>query len=161
MRAMQCPIQSGENAELLLTYCARNLDPETQRILERHITQCPQCRAFAEQQKAVWEALDAWEALPVSPDFDQRLYRRIEAAGQSARPAGWLAWVPRPLPLAAASVVLAAVLLLRAPERPAAPEADQVELLEVERAELALEDIEMLRTLNLLARVERPGPQPM
>lgn len=159
---MRCPIHSGDNAELLLAYCARRLDPETEKILARHMAQCPECRAFEEQQRAVWEALDAWEALPVSEDFDERLYRRIEAAGRRRAWLGGLpTWLPRRLPLAAASVVLAAVLLLRSPQPPAAPEADRVELLDVERAEMALEDIEMLRTLDLMARVERPGPQPM
>ena len=50
-------------------------------ILERHIAICPACREFAAGQRAVWQALDTWEAAPVSPDFDRRLYRRIEARG--------------------------------------------------------------------------------
>ena len=163
MKPMRCPIQSGENAELLLAYCARKLDPETTAVLERHMAQCAQCREFSEQQRAVWEALEVWEALPVSPDFDERLYKRLEVAGgrKRSRLADLRAWLPRPLPLAAASVVLAAALLLRPPQAPVAPESDQTELLEVERAERALEDIEMLRTLDLMARAESPAPQRM
>ena len=76
---MNCPIETKDNAELLLAYCARKLDPETQTILERHVAVCPACREFQAGQQAVWQALDAWEAMPVSTDFDRRLYRRIEA----------------------------------------------------------------------------------
>ena len=74
---MKCPIEIHENAELLLAYCARKLDPETQTILERHLAVCPACRDFKAGQEAVWQALDSWEAVPVSADFDRRLYRRI------------------------------------------------------------------------------------
>jgi anti-sigma factor RsiW len=158
---MRCPIQTAENAEVLLAYCARKLDPETQALLERHMAQCPECRAFGEQQRALWEALDAWEAMPVSADFDRRLLRRLENVRAGGRRKGLRSWIPSPVPLAAASVLLAAVLLLRAPRPASLPEADSVELAEVERAERALEDIEMLRTLDLMARVEAPGAHRM
>src|SRR5438093_183674 len=104
---MKCPIENPENAGLLLAYWARKLDPETAGVLERHMETCPACQALHDDQKAVWEALDAWEAPPVSEDFDRRLYGRIEAAAQSSwweRVARWF----RPvrigpgLPLAAA-----------------------------------------------------------
>lgn len=156
---MRCPIQTADNAELLLAYCARKLDPETEAVLERHMAQCPECRAFGQQQRALWEALDAWDAMPVSPDFDRRLFRRLEQA-RAGRWKSLRSWISSPVPLAAASVLLAAVLLLRAP-RPATPGADSVELAEVECAERALEDIEMLRTLDLMARAEAPDPHRM
>ena len=76
---MNCPLETRDNAQLLLDYCTRKLEPESVAILERHIALCGACREFANSQRAVWDALDAWEAAPVSPDFDSRLYRRIEA----------------------------------------------------------------------------------
>ena len=71
---MRCPIESQENADLLLSYSARRLNPEATAILEAHMEICPTCREFRDGQRALWEALDQWEARPVSPDFDRRLY---------------------------------------------------------------------------------------
>lgn len=159
---MRCPLLSESSAELLLAYCARKLDPETVRVLERHMEQCPDCQVFSQQQRAVWEALDAWEALPVSPDFDERLYQRIEASARRGRGLALLpAWLRAPAPLAVASALLVAVLLLKAPRPAASPEFNQADWVEVEGVEKALEDIEMLRTLNLMARVETPVGQRM
>src|ERR1039458_6662773 len=75
---MKCPIETRESAELLLAYCNRNLDAESTAMLERHMEVCPACREFASGQRAVWEALDVWEAAPVTSDFNHRLYRRID-----------------------------------------------------------------------------------
>lgn len=164
---MLCPIQSGENAEWLLAYCARKLDPATMAALEQHMQHCEECRTFGAQQKLVWEALDCWEAMPVSPDFDQRLYRRIEQSQERRRWAavlapGWLSGLLRPSrSLAAASVLVLAVLLLRSPAPVAVPASDSAEWLEVERAESALEDIEVLRALNLMARADGPAERKM
>src|SRR5579863_10126731 len=81
---MRCPIETEENAEVLLAYCARRLDPEVAAILEGHMKVCPACRSFQESQQVVWESLDSWEALPVSAEFDRKLYQRIEAEGRSS-----------------------------------------------------------------------------
>jgi len=151
---MRCPIQTSENAELLLAYCARKLTPETRAVLERHMERCPECRAFAQQQRAVWEALDAWESADVSEDFDARLFARIERERRTPSH-------PRlrlPVPVAAASLLLAAVLWLRSPWWTAAPETEETAVVEVESVEAALEDIEMLRSLELLACAGAPGP---
>ena len=75
---MKCPIETRENAEVLLAYCSRSLDAERTAILDDHIRICPGCREFVEGQRALWKALDAWEATPVSADFDRRLYQRIQ-----------------------------------------------------------------------------------
>src|SRR6267154_2263607 len=111
---MKCPIETQENAELLLSYSARRLNSESTAILDAHMEICPACREFRDGQRALWEALDQWEARPVSPDFDRRLYRRIEEQEQL----GWWARLFGPLrpvflrpalPLAAtACLVLAA-----------------------------------------------------
>jgi anti-sigma factor RsiW len=147
---MICPLDDGENAQQLLDYCTRKLDRPTAEILEKHMAICPACREFAAQQRAVWEALDGWEAEPVSADFDRRLYRRIEEQ------VSWWQRLTRPLrPLAshwnvAASaagvfVVLAAGLLLN--QRPAAvverPNNDTAQV-DVQQVEHALDAMDLL-----------------
>ena len=157
---MNCPIETQESAGLLLDYCSRKLDPETTAVLERHIASCPACSEFARGQNAVWQALDAWEALPVSSDFDRRLYRRIEEQ------APWWDRVLRPfrpvlvrqgLPVAAAAclVVMAGILLDRpagVPRISGEPDAAQFEAVQPDQVEHALEDMEMLHELHALVR---------
>src|SRR5450759_5938250 len=76
---MNCPMESREHVKWLLDYRTGKLGPELEARLEEHIAACGACREFARGQRVVWEALDGWEAAPVSTDFDRRLYRRIEA----------------------------------------------------------------------------------
>jgi hypothetical protein len=139
--------------ELLLAYCARKLDADGMAAVEQHTRGCPACLKFVGGQRAVWEALDSWEAVPVSPDFDRRLYARIEQ-----EVSWWSRLVPlmwrQGLPVAAAAglVLVAAVLL----ERPAgvpvfrAPVSAQVDVVGPDQAEHALEEMEMMRELNRL-----------
>jgi len=117
---MECPVQNRDNADLLMAYCARRLGAETAAVLERHMQKCEACRAFGEAQKAVWAALDAWEAQPLSEDFDRRLYGRIRREEEGSF---WTRWVqprlplnPRPaLSLAVAASVLLVALLVQSP----------------------------------------------
>ena len=154
---MKCPIETQDKTELLLAYCAGALDPEEVINLETHLAVCPACQEFQRKQQAVWEALDAWEAVPVSADFDRRLYQRIEAEAQKS----WWARIVRPLrptfvpgllsrgvPLAATLclLVLAGVILQR-PDNVVAP-ADQdakMEAIQPEQVERTLDDMELLR----------------
>lgn len=74
---------------------------------------------------------------------------------------GNLAWSGAyPRTLALASVVLLAAILIRpAPPQPAPlPQQAQVESLDADRLERALDDVEMLRQLNVASSAER---QPM
>jgi len=150
---MNCPLESRENAGQLLDYCTRKLDPDVAAVLERHIAICPACREFADHQRAVWQALDAWEAEPVSADFNRRLYQRID------QQVSWWERLMQPLrPLtlrwnaaAAAAgvvVVMAAGLLLNPP--PAGPtvanipDTPQVESVQPEQVEHALDAMDTL-----------------
>ena len=74
---MKCPMETGESVEWLLAYASRKLDAGGGVELERHLEVCPACRELAAGQRAVWDALDDWEATPVSSDFDRRLGERI------------------------------------------------------------------------------------
>lgn len=148
---MECPVRARENAAVLLDYCAGKLDPPAAAVLERHLEQCEACRGWLKDQQAVWTALEAWEAAPVSLDFDRRLYRRIE---QEQRPA-WrrLAWRPA-FSLALASLVVLAALLIRPPKPVDRPHQAQVETLDADRLERTLDDMEMLRQLSAAPSAE-------
>lgn len=154
----QCPMQNG-NAEILLSYCARSLEPEQVAEIEQHLQACAECRAWAAEQQTVWTAMDAWEAEPVSPEFDAALFARIAA---SERPSAWERWTEpvrqflaggwgwRPVwPAAAIALTLVIALSIENPFRtePAA-QTVKLEAQEIEQAELALEDLEMLRQLE-------------
>jgi anti-sigma factor RsiW len=151
---MECPIQRRENADLLLAYCARRLDPETAAVLERHMQVCPACRAFGESQQAVWSALDLWEATPVSEDFDRRLYDRLgreERAGFWSRVRPWFPVGFRPvLPVAVASAIVTVAFLVQSPS--SAPSPAQLETVDAEQVERVLDDLDMLRQLNVAPR---------
>jgi anti-sigma factor RsiW len=149
---MRCPIENHESAELLLAYTARTLSAETTAALEQHIAVCPACREFAAHQKAVWEALDTWDAAPVSADFDRRLYQRIE------REVSWWDLLVRPfrpitlvrsLPIAAAAgiLIMAGIMLQRPAEMTpieTGVQLEAVQSVQPEQVEHALADMELL-----------------
>jgi anti-sigma factor RsiW len=148
---MNCPLESRENTAQLLDYCACNLDTQTAAMLEQHIAICAACRQFAAQQRAVWQALDGFEAAPVSADFNRRLYQRIEQDaswwGRWVRPFGpvTLRWNVA-ASAAGVFVLLAAGLLVNRP--PSAPaistDTAQVESVQPEQVVRALDAMDML-----------------
>lgn len=155
---MTCPLQT-DNADVLLDYCARSLDAERTSMLELHMAQCTDCRQMAETQAQVWAAMDLYDAEAISPDFDRKLYKRIEE--QEKVPIWERYWAPvreylqgqpawKPvLSLAAASAALVLVIVIRNDVPPPAPHPVAViDVREVEQAERALEDIEMLKQLD-------------
>ncbi|HLJ50265.1 MAG TPA: zf-HC2 domain-containing protein [Bryobacteraceae bacterium] len=156
---MQCPKENGNAAELMIAYVAEALEPATQIALERHITQCADCREMAAQQKAVWDALEDWKPAPISSDFDEKLYQRIaqdEQRGWWRRLTGanW-SWAFRPaMPVAAACAALIVAFLIRGPlsEYDSTPQVQpQVSIEQVERA---LDDVDLLKQLTPSAPVE-------
>jgi hypothetical protein len=164
---MNCPLQTRETAQLLLDFCARKLEPEPLAILERHIAVCRACREFADGQRAVWQALDAWEAAPVSPDFDRRLYRRIEAdipwwspLLRPFRPPFSMGMLRRSLPAAAMAclVVMAGVMLERPAVSPAPAPMDvaHMEAVQPEQVEHALDAMELLSEFSHRVRTDSP-----
>ena len=146
---MRCALERDVRAELIVGYGARTLDPDTEAAFERHIGSCAACYQLAAAQKAVWTALDdaeadaEWRELPVSPDFDQRLFRRIQANEQR----GW--WLWRALVPAAACLVLATLLLLRQPDSARAPKVHEVQpAVPIEQVEHALDDMDLLNQIG-------------
>lgn len=154
---MLCPLQH-DNAEILLDYCARKLNPSTMAILERHMDSCSECRNFADAQRSVWEALDNWETNSVSMDFDRRLYARIKEHEESSwwsklksheifQPFGWRPAMP--LVTACATVALAVWLYLPG-DRPVVVDPNgqiRMESVDLDQAERAVDDLEMLQQL--------------
>lgn len=152
---MTCPLQT-DNADVLLDYCARALDAERKAMLETHMAHCEDCREMARAQTEIWTAMDSYDAEPISADFDRKLYARMEEMDQV--PAWEKYWAPvreylqgqpawKPvLSVAAASAVLAVVFVVSGdtPQPLPAPAA-VIDVRDVEQAERALEDIEMLR----------------
>lgn len=165
---MKCPIETQENAEWLLEYSAGKLDAGRTAIFEDHVRTCHACRKFAEGQRAVLSALDSWEAPPVSPDFDRRLYQRIETEVR------WWDLMMRPfrpllfrqgLPIAAtAALVLAAGLIWQQPPKispSALPQSAQVQVESMprEQVEHALDEMDLMREFNRLVRPDTGEPR--
>jgi hypothetical protein len=114
----------------------------------------------------VWQALDTWEAAPVSSDFDRRLYRRIEAR------VSWWDLLLRPFTtvtlrrgLSAAAMtcllLVAGILLERPAVSPATAPSDvaQVDSVQPEQVERALDAMEMLNEFSRHVRAESPTPK--
>jgi anti-sigma factor RsiW len=157
-------MECQENAELLLAYCARRLDPETQSVLERHMAVCPACCEFQKGQQTVWNALDAWEAMAISSDFDRRLYRRV--AEEEAR-ASWWARLTRPIQpvfegallsrgvpaVAALCLLVLAAIIAERPGKVSIPDdataEARVESILPDQVERTLDDMEMLRQFRI------------
>ena len=160
MIEMKCPLETPDHAQVLLDYCDRKLGPESTAVLERHIQICPSCRRFAEGQRAVWAALDSWDAAPVSADFDRRLYQRIENDvswwERLARPFRPL-MVYRGLPIAAAAcLVIVAAVMVELPGRHTGPANPEVGVVDVqpEQVEQALDAMDMLSEFSHKVRSE-------
>jgi len=154
----ECPIEDGSGAELILAYVAGTLDPEREAAFEQHMRNCQNCRELAAGQRDVWSALDHWTPVPVSQDFDEKLFRRIAAEERSTWwqriwRANW-SWRPA-LPVAAACAVLAAFVLLKTPDSAPAASVPAQPQVQIDQVEHALDDIDMLKTLG----VEVPAEQ--
>jgi len=158
---MGCPIEDDEGDELILAYGANTLTPQQRIDLERHLGTCASCRERAEAQRAVWTALDAWSPTMVSPDFDERLFRRIANEQPSAwwrqlSPVNW-PWRST-LPVGVACAALIAAFLLKNPalrlETPAQPQPK----LQIEQVEHALDDMEMLKQLSIESAPDKANP---
>ncbi len=142
---MGCPLEFDQSAELIVGYGARTLAPEAAAEFERHLDSCEVCRKVAAAQKAVWVALDAAESLelPVSADFDRKLFRRIEAKQNR----DW--WLWRALVPATACLALATLFLLRQPDSMSMPKIQQPQpAVQIDQVEHALDDMDLLKQIG-------------
>lgn len=159
---MKCTANNEEGAAILLEYVAGRLPAQMALEVQRHLESCAPCRHAAEAERRVWSALDDWEPMPVSADFNRKLHARIagEAPGgfwsriwtkHGGQPGRWrLALAPGAV---AGIAVLGAILMQSPPPGVPRPEPG-VDNVEVEQVEQTLEDMDMLRQLS-----SPPGPQ--
>jgi anti-sigma factor RsiW len=166
---MECPLKERRKTDLLLDSCAGRLDPQPASELAMHIASCPACEEWIRGHKQVWQALDVFEAEPVSAGFDDKLFERI--ARDEDRKPWWSVFRPRRfafgrpaaasvLSLALASLLVLAALLIERPRPPAVSPAGaaRVEAIDADRIEKALDDVEMLRELSVTGT---PDPRSM
>jgi anti-sigma factor RsiW len=130
-KVMKCP-----DPETLFDYCEGSAD----RAVEVHLAGCAACRDRVDSHRAMWSALDRWEAPPVSTDFNRRLYARIESEDRRSR------WWQQPLAAAAALVIVAGTAWM-INQRQAQPVIEPETKAVVSEVENTLDDLEMLRTL--------------
>ncbi|MGA2040713.1 MAG: zf-HC2 domain-containing protein [Bryobacteraceae bacterium] len=163
---MKCPLEAREDREILVAYGSRALGGSDAELLEAHVESCAACREFVREQRAVWEALDGWEAPAVTADFDRRLFARIE---------GEISWWQRlwgrmglrlvygALPVTAvACLVLAGVLLdWPSPRRAPAPPVTtaHVESLQPDQVVHALDEMEVLDQFNRMMKPDGSTPR--
>lgn len=88
---MECPLESGEGAELTIGYVAGTLNAEAKNSFRRHAAHCASCREAIAAQQTVWLALEAWPAVRISEDFDAKLLERI--AAEQPSPLRWRGFV--------------------------------------------------------------------
>ena len=154
----------GFGEETLLDHAGGLGDSETRANVERHVEACPACHEFVAAQRALWSALASWEAPPVSAGFDRKLYGRLEAeAPWREKALHWIrpVWVRRSVPVFAAGLALAAVVLVVQRPGPAPAvvpvattvprviqKAAQMEPLRADQIEGALQDMKSLQQFD-------------
>ncbi len=151
---MSCPIYD-ESPDLLMDFAAGKLDWESKQRMDVHVSKCAICHEALAAQTMVWKALDEWDAAPVSMDFDAKLYARIETQHATVwgnlksllLPATtWFRWQPA-IGMAGVGALFLAVFLLRTPAPADHGDGVRMESHEIEQAELALDDVEMVDKL--------------
>jgi len=71
-----------------------------------HVKECPSCAQELESMRKTMALLDEWEPAEASPYFLTRLQAHMREE-RSKAPAGWLAWVRRPVMAVSLAAVLA------------------------------------------------------
>lgn len=150
---MQCPSQNGKDIEVVLAHLSGRLSPDEAEAFRSHAESCAACQDAMLAQQVVSDAMDGWEPEPISANFDQQLFGRIEQEESKK----WWSRLFRPLwPMrlrpavaaAAVALVIAAVVLLRVPGNVSTPPVAAVEPVDIEQIEQTLQDLEMLNVLD-------------
>jgi len=162
---MKCPMESGRS-EALLAYSSGRLDAGEVPSLDGHLENCPACREFVREQRALWDALDDWEAAPVAAGFNRQVFQRID------RHLSWWDRIVRPfgpfglrrtvtLAASAGVILMAGLLIERTPSPLPAPQRDtaQVEAVQPDQLVLALDEMEALSQLSRPVHTDKADSQ--
>lgn len=169
-----CPLQTNEGADLILDYCSNRLEPDQVIAFERHVQSCEECARVVDAQMAVWKALDSYDAMPVSEDFDEKLWKRIEES--EARPwwrrivdgpaLGWssvFAWKPAMVTVSACAAVFA-VMVVTSPSSSSSTDSgsktppvvvekamsERPAAVDLDQIEGTIEDMDMLKQMGVV-----------
>jgi anti-sigma factor RsiW len=159
---MTCPSRRTDNT-LLLDYASGRLPGAQAADVARHANECDECAAALLEYSSVSEALDLWEAPPVSAHFNRRLWDRIESAASAplyVRVADWLRFhsLKPAIPVAAAALAIAAGFLLDHTSTANKPPAtNRVSATEADQAERTLDDLQLLRQFDAAVAAPRPA----
>ena len=98
---MKCENIREEMMETLLSG-PEGASPEVQE----HLRNCATCAQELASFRQTMALMDEWRVPEPSPYFSSRLRAQVREQG-AAQPAGWLAWLRRPVVAAAATVLIA------------------------------------------------------
>jgi len=158
---MRCPIETPEGMERLLDFSTGLSTAADAAALKQHLELCPACLEVVTGHQAVGAALETWEAPPVSPDFNRRLYRRIETEvswfDRLLRPVRpLLAWRALPVGAAACLLVIIGIAMRQTGSVTPAPANAPIEIAQPEQVVHALDVMEMLDTLDTTGHADAP-----
>lgn len=98
-------MKCAELKELMPELAMSSIEPTAE--MQAHLKSCSTCAQQLAEFRQTMALLDEWRAPEPTPYFDTRFAARLreEKAGEQSR--GWLAWLPRPVLAAVATVVVA------------------------------------------------------
>ena len=131
-----------------------------EREFSRILESSHELREVQKQQQAVWSAMELWESVEPSMNFDRQVRERVEEL--SARRSWFGGWFPAPRPgLAMALTVLFVVAAGVVRQQPRLGPETVARVLETAAAEAyfeefsrALDDLEMLAELDIAPQLE-------
>ena len=159
---INCPSRRKETT-LFLDYASGRLSAAEAAVVAQHANECDDCAAALLEYSSVSDALDFWDAPPVSPQFNRRLWDRIEAAADApfyVRVVDWFRFhsLKPAIPVAAAALIIAVGFLFDHPSGIKNPPANnRVSATEADQAERALDDLQLLRQLDAAVAAPRPA----
>ncbi len=75
---MNCPSKTRNGRLRLIEFATGRARAMERMELQFHADSCPACRSLIDEQRQVFAALDGWDAVAPSRDFNRKLYARFE-----------------------------------------------------------------------------------
>ncbi|MGH9680636.1 MAG: zf-HC2 domain-containing protein [Candidatus Acidiferrales bacterium] len=145
----------------LVEYLDGRSAPAERRAVETHLAACADCRARAEEFRALWSVMDDVPELSPSPAFDASLRTRIAA---EPAPRKFWNWLPSPrLAFAVMALVAMSVWLSsmpRVPDVPPPPVQQTAADFSVARDLPVLENYDVLSKFDALSELPDSQPAP-